>query len=357
MDDVLTLLTRANAREMLAAFKLDRLGRFQPLADWLASFPARRFSRQILQFDDLVGRQGLAAAGRYILDEFTGSIHIEGRRHVPRCGLVLAVANHPGMVDTMAVCVALEGRRDLKIIAAEREILQLIPNIRGRLLFVNPRAGGRSGLLRDATNHLRQGGILLTFPAGTIEPDPSVRVVNPLAGWSESSELFVRLVPDTLVLPIAVSGVISRTAQQHRIAKCFTDPKEREWAAATLQVLCRHLRDTQTRVVIGEPISSGTSGQRGAIHAAMASLLARVNNRRDGSLATSDETCHGLGMGPAIGITRKTSATQRVRPLSEGLAPSQARRSQPARDSVLRKSRGEKRMYGAPATPPVSGRA
>ena len=84
MDDTLTLLTRANAQEILAAFKLDRLGRFQPLAEWLASFPARRLSRQILRFDDLVGQQGLAAAGRYLLDEFTCSTHIEGQQHVPR---------------------------------------------------------------------------------------------------------------------------------------------------------------------------------------------------------------------------------------------------------------------------------
>lgn len=294
MVDNLTLLTRANAREILAAFKLDRLGRFQPLAECLVSFPARRLSRQILRFDDLVGRYGLAAAGRYILDEFTGRTHFEGQEHVPRCGPVLAVANHPGMVDTMALCVALEPRPDLKIIASEREILQLIPNFRSRLLFVSPRTGGRSGLLRDAASHLRQGGALLTFPAGTIEPDPSVRVVDTLAGWSDSSELLVRLVPDTIVLPIAVSGVISRTAQQHRIAKSFTDPKEREWAAATLQVLCRRLRDTQTRVVIGEAISSGPFSQRAAIRAAMASLLARASNPHDEDLARSDQIYHEL---------------------------------------------------------------
>jgi acyltransferase-like protein len=332
MDDILTSLTRANAREILAAFKLDRLGRLQPLADWLARFPARRLSRKILHFDDLVGRQGLAAAGRYILDEFTGSAHIEGQRHVPRCGPMLAVANHPGTVDVTAICVALERRRDLKIIAAEREILQLMPNIRSRLLFVNARAGSRSGLLRDATNHLRQGGALLTFPAGTIEPDPSVRLVDSLAGWSDSSELFVRLVPETVVLPIIVSGVISRTAQQHRIARCFADPKEREWAAATLQVLCRHLRDTQTRVVIGEPVASGRFSQRAAIHAAVASLLARVANRDSETLSASDETYHGIALGSAVGTGRKTSAVQRVRQLSEGLAPSQARQSQPALD-------------------------
>jgi hypothetical protein len=294
MVDDLTLLTRANAREILAAFKLDRLGRLQPLADCLASFPARRLSRQILRFDDLVGRHGLAAAGRYILDEFTGSTHFEGQQHVPRCGPVLAVANHPGMVDTMALCVALESRPDLKIIASEREILQLIPNIRSRLLFVNPRAGSRSGLLREAANHLRQGRALLTFPAGTIEPDPSVRIVDTLAGWSDSSELLVRLAPETIVLPIAVSGVISRSAQQHRIAKYFTDPKEREWAAATLQVLCRHLRDTQTRVVIGEPISSGQFSRRAAIRAAMASLLARAGNPHHEDLTTGNQIYHEL---------------------------------------------------------------
>lgn len=312
MNDSLSLLTRTNAREILAAFKLDRLGRLQPLADWLASFPARRLSRQILRCDELVGQHGLAAAGRYMLDEFTGSAHIEGQRHVPRCGPVLAVANHPGMVDAMAIWVALERRHDLKIIAAERGILQLIPNIRSRLLFVDPRTGCRSGLLRDATNHLRQGGALLTFPAGTIEPDPSVRVVDPLAGWSDSSELLVRLVPETKVLPIAVSGVISKTAHQHRIAKRFADPKEREWAAATLQVLCRHLRDNQTRVAIGEPISSGHFSQRAAIHAAMASLLARVDNRDDENPMTSDETHYGLVIAPAVGATRRASAVQRV---------------------------------------------
>jgi hypothetical protein len=301
IGDILSLLTRANAREILAAFKLDRLGRLQPLADWLASFPARRLSRQLLRFDELAGQQGLATAGRYIVDEFTGSIRLEGQQHVPPYGPVLVVANHPGMVDVTAICVALEQRRDLKIIAAEREILQLLPNIRSRLLFVDARTGRRSGLLRDATNHLRQGGALLTFPAGTIEPDPSVRVVDSLAGWSASAELFVRLVPETSVLPVVVSGVISKTAQQHRIAKCFADPKEREWAAATLQVLCRRLRDTQTRVVIGEPISSGRVGQRAAIQAAVASLLTHTKNRVDGSLTTSDESYHGPATGTVVG--------------------------------------------------------
>jgi hypothetical protein len=104
------------------------------------------------------------------------------------------------------------------------------------------------------------------------------------------------LVPETLVLPIAVSGVISRTAHRHRIAQCFADPREREWAAATLQVLLRHLRDTQTRVVIGEPVMLERFGQRAAIRTAMASLLMQGKSRLDESLTTS-----GPAIGPVVG--------------------------------------------------------
>jgi hypothetical protein len=178
---------------------------------------------------------------------------------------------------------------------SEREILRLIPNIRSRLLFVSPRTGSRSGLLRDAANHLRRGRALLTFPAGTIEPDPSVRVVDTLAGWSDSSELLVRLVPETIVLPIAVSGVISRTAHRHPIARRFADAREREWAAATLQVLFRHLRDTRTRVAIGAPISSRQPNQRAAIYAAMASLLG-VSDPDEEDLTADEQICQELAI-------------------------------------------------------------
>jgi len=281
MDDALSLLTRVNAREMLAAFKLDRLGCLRPLAEFLARFPARRLSRHILLFDHIAAQHGLAAAGRYILNEFTSSTHIEGEQHVPRHGPLLVVANHPGMVDAMAIWVALECRRDLKTIAAERDILRLLPNIRSRLLFVNPRAECRAGLVREAAGHLRRGGALLTFPSGTIEPDPSVRPAHPLLSWSSSADLLVRLVPDTKVLPIVVSGVISSTALQHPLAKRFSEPKEREWAAATLQVFCRSFRDTQTRVAIAEPISAGQLPLRPALDAAMTSLLRRALPRSD----------------------------------------------------------------------------
>ena len=192
-------------------------------------------------------------------------------------GPLLAVSNHPGVVDAMAICVAL-GRSDLKIIASEREILQLLPGVSSRLLFVEQWAGSRPGLLREAARHLRQGGSLLNFPAGTIEPDPQLRASDTLGDWSSSSELLVRLVPETMVLPIAVSGVISRAAHRHPIARHFVDPAEREWAAATLQVLCRHLQRAEVRIVIGKPIPMGHDSQGVTLRTSMAALLARASD-------------------------------------------------------------------------------
>jgi hypothetical protein len=296
MVDNLTALSRANARELLAAFKLDRLGPLQPVAEWLARFPARRLSRKILRFDDLVGQYGLATGGRYFLNEFTGSVEIDGQQHVPHSGPLLALSNHPGMVDAMAIWVALEHRPDLKIIASDRDIFHAIPNIRSRLLLVDPRTRCRSGVLRAAISHLRQGKALLTFPAGAIEPDPSMRPVGTTVGWSDSAGVLVRAVPETTVLPIAVSGVISKTAYRHPIAKRFANPKEREWAAATLQVLFRHFRDTQTRVVIGGRVSSETARDQATVQAAMDALLARVADAGVGDSGVGDAE-----VGPASG--------------------------------------------------------
>ncbi|MFT4102496.1 MAG: 1-acyl-sn-glycerol-3-phosphate acyltransferase [Burkholderiaceae bacterium] len=311
MDDSLSRLTQANAREILAAFKLDRPGRFRIAAQWLARIPARQLSRKMLHFDGLVGQYGLAAGGRYILDEFTESIRIEGSRHVPPSGPMLAVANHPGVVDAMAIWVALERRPDLKIIAADRDILRLMPHTRSRLLLVDPRTGGRTALLRAAADHLRQGGALLNFPAGTIEPDPLIRPVTPPAGWARSSDLLLRLAPETVVLPVAVGGVISRLAYEHRIAKRFADPKEREWAAATLQVLCRRLRDTRTRVLIGEPIAPGPYSRHAATQAAMASLLERVAGLEGASRPASPMT-ERIVNEDAVEAQRRAEDRQRI---------------------------------------------
>jgi len=157
-------LVALTARDLLSAFKVNRCWGPWP---FLARFPAHRFADEILAFDVTVSKEGLVAGGRFVLNRFAGSVRAVGVEQVPHEGPLIVTANHPGMVDAMAVWVAM-GREDTKMIAAERDILRLLPGIRHHLIFIEE---GSSRAFREAADHLRSGGAILTFPAGRIEPD------------------------------------------------------------------------------------------------------------------------------------------------------------------------------------------
>jgi hypothetical protein len=87
----------------------------------------------------------------------------------------LVLANHPGAYDALALMVAI-GRRDLAILAADREFLRALSGLSQHLLFVGEQAGRRAGALKKSLAWLKQGGALLHFPAGKIEPDADYEV-------------------------------------------------------------------------------------------------------------------------------------------------------------------------------------
>jgi hypothetical protein len=66
--------------------------------------------------------------------------------------------------------------------------------------------------------------------------------------------MLARLVPDLTILPVAVSGVISRQALRHPLTRLYRTTKQREWVAATLQVMLPRYRDTRVVVRFGQPI-------------------------------------------------------------------------------------------------------
>lgn len=244
-------LTEANVNDLARAFKLPS----NAVVRALLRPPARRFARQVRHLDDLVGSEGLAAGARWALRTFTRRVTTIGRDQVPTSGGLLVVANHPGLTDAMALVLALESRADLKIIALDRAFLRSIPAIASRLLWVG--AGDRLALIQQARAHLNSGGALLTFPAGTIEPDPSLRDAREaLWAWSPSVVALTRGLR-VQVVPMAVAGVISPTALASPLARWLADPADREYAAATLQVLFRRYRDTDTRVLVGQPFTPG----------------------------------------------------------------------------------------------------
>jgi hypothetical protein len=248
-------LTRICAEQLLGAFGL---GNGTRTLELLARFPAERLARQVATYDEVVGESGLAAGGAWALELMVQSVEVEGRENVPAQGPVLLTANHPGLADCLTLFATIT-REDLRVVAAENPMLDALPNTSRYLISVSEDSSGRLGVVRTAARHLKRNGALLTFPGGRIEPDPAVLpgARDALERWSESLDLFARLVPDLKVVPVVVSGVLSPLALRNPLILVRRHRRDREWLAATLQMLTPALRNVTTRVVFGRPMRTG----------------------------------------------------------------------------------------------------
>lgn len=273
-------LTRVNLDDLVDSFGWSARPALAATLRALFRGAAGKFARQMLAFDGLVARRGLADAARDALRRYARGLRAHGGP--PPAGPFLALSNHPGMVDTLALFTALE-RPDLRIIAVERPFLRALPNVSRRLDFVtgDPAAGLR--LVRSVSAHLRQGGAALTFPAGAIEPDPAVYpgALESLRSWTDSAEVFTRLAPGTALLPVLVRGVIWERAARSPLARLKRTSFEREKLAAALQLLAHvvlGLHPLRIDVQIGRPVRADGPGSRAgaALHAAVLEEMRRL---------------------------------------------------------------------------------
>ncbi len=243
--------------------------------------PARTFAGQMLDFDATVGAQGLAGAAYATLANYARSLRVHNADQIPT-GPFLALSNHPGMTDTLALFTAL-GRPGLKIIAVENPFLQALPHTSRQLYFVSEEPVARMALVRRVSAHLRSGGAALTFPAGSIEPDPQVYpgAVAALGRWTDSVGVFVRLAPETAILPVLVRGVIWERAARHPLTRLKRTGPEKEKLAAALQLLAhvqRGLKPVDVSVQFGRAITMKELGttETGAIHSAVLREMRRL---------------------------------------------------------------------------------
>ncbi|HSK99120.1 MAG TPA: 1-acyl-sn-glycerol-3-phosphate acyltransferase [Rubrobacteraceae bacterium] len=265
---------------MLDALGLGGLRHGRRAVEWVFLVPARRLARQILVYDEIVGESGLAAGGAWALQRMARRVEIEGEENVPREGPLLIVANHPGLADAVALFASIN-REDLLVVAAERALLEAMPNTSRRLITVPETSRGRHGVVRSATRHMRRGGAVLTFPRGRIEPDPSVLpgASEALERWSESVELFARLVPELTVVPAIVSGVISPVALRNPFVYVRRRRRDQEWLAATVQMLTPALRNVDTRVMFGRRFRSPGGDIRDEVLGEARRLIERCASR------------------------------------------------------------------------------
>jgi len=204
-------------------------------------------------------------------------------------GPFLALSNHPGMVDTLALFSALN-RSGLKIIAVDRPFLKALPNTSERLFYVTDDQSARMALVRQVSGHLRSGGAALTFPGGEIEPDPNVYpgAVEALDSWTDSVGVFVRMAPETAILPVLVRGVIWEKTAKHPLVRLKKTREEREKLAAAFQLLAHvvwNKKPLDVSVQIGKPITVAELGSKdtGVIHrAVLAEMRHLIENPPEG---------------------------------------------------------------------------
>jgi hypothetical protein len=177
-------------------------GIFAPIARHLADIG--------VTFDRLVRDKGFSQAAAWALTNFCKGVRTQGAEFVPKQGPLLVVSNHPGAYDALVITSNLH-RDDVRIISSDIPFLKNLPHLYQNFLFISQDARIRMGAARSAIRHLRQGGAVLLYATGKIDPDPAT-FPNPEAHidrWSPSIDLFLRAVPQTQTLLTIVSGVLS----------------------------------------------------------------------------------------------------------------------------------------------------
>jgi 1-acyl-sn-glycerol-3-phosphate acyltransferase len=273
-------ITRLSANEMVDALALGRApGWVRSAARAIFTLPSRPLARGLARFDRRIVEVGLPAAATEALAAFGARLSVRwdgppdaedparaetqparGQARPARAGgPLLVVANHPGAYDAMALMAALD-RRDLAIIAADRSFLRALPSMSRHLVFVpaddagESNAPARAGGLRRAVRHLRQGGALLHFPAGQIEPDPAFQadIEEPRPAWQPGTGALVRAAAAAggRVAVAIVAGVHSARAKRLLVTR-LAERRGVTTLAPLIQIALPGFKDVDVRVRVG----------------------------------------------------------------------------------------------------------
>lgn len=274
-------LTQINLDELVSSFGWKDRPFLAGLLRRTLAAPPRIFARQLVEFDSTLSRDGLVEASRRMIRHHVDELRVFGRDCIPQTAF-LALSNHPGMADALSLFIALN-RTDLKVIVRNRPFLNALPNLSRQLAYIDDDPGLRIRLIRKVSAHLRNDGAALTFPAGRIEPDPDIQkgAVESLGSWADSVGVFIRMAPDTAILPVVVRGVVRKKTANHPLSYLRRHPDDRERFVAALQLLAHVMfkrKDVRVRVQIGRPVYARELGttETGKIHQAVLTEMKRL---------------------------------------------------------------------------------
>ncbi|GAB4570053.1 MAG: 1-acyl-sn-glycerol-3-phosphate acyltransferase [Anaerolineales bacterium] len=284
MTSNLEALTEINLDDLTTSFGWQDSLLLSRLLRFLFRKPAQTFARHVVEYDNTVGTHGIVEGGWNLSRRYVKNLRIIGADRIPDSAF-LALSNHPGMTDTVALFAALN-RKDLRIIALDRPFLNALPHTTAQLFYVYDNPAKRMALVRQVSAHLKKGGAILTFPAGHIEPDPDVYpgAVESLKEWTDSVGVFIRMAPDAAILPVLVRNVVAKKYANHWLLNIKKTKEEKEKLAAALQLLGMVIfneKPVTVTIQIGMPIYAkdlGTTKTDGIHQAVLAEMRKLIEN-------------------------------------------------------------------------------
>lgn len=270
----LETLTNINLDDLVESFGWKNYPLLAKLLRIMFRKPAETFAKHVIEYDEIVGSQGIVAGGWNLTLRYAQDLRIMNPERIPDSAF-LALSNHPGMTDTVALFAALN-RNDLRIIALDRPFLNELPHTTKQLFYVYGDSAKRMSLVRQVSQHLKSGGAALTFPAGHIEPDPDVYAgaLESLNQWTDSVGVFLRMSPNTAILPVVARNVVAKQYANHWLLKLKRTTEEKEKLATALQLLGMIMfneKPVTVTIQIGKPIYAKDVGtnETNVIHQAV----------------------------------------------------------------------------------------
>lgn len=243
-------LTQYITDELFRVFKLSRQSFLRRSIGPLFRLPSHRFAQIAATFDRWVAEYGFHEAAMRVLPVFAQSVEANNVENIPKEGPLLITSNHPGTCDSLVIAANIP-RPDLKIVATGVPFVQGLRNAANHLIYTSRDVYGQMMVVRSAIRYLQQGGAVLIFPTGRIEPDPALspEAADEFNKWSPSLEVMLRHAPQTRVLLTVVSGVLSARWRWDPIVRLIRDEHKQRSVAEFLQVIQQMIFPNSVHVV------------------------------------------------------------------------------------------------------------
>lgn len=223
--------------------------------------PLKRFATFFTDADQKIVDGAMDQCGLALLERLSTSCQVDGIENIPQQGPLLVTSNHPGGLEILANLANLH-RPDVYMVSNDQPILRALPNASGHMIYLGNDPVSRAANIRQVIERLKDGCAVLIFPAGQMEPDPSVSpgALEFLVNWSDSTGIFLAKVPQTQLVPVAVSGIIGKKAIQSWPARRRKTLKGRQRVAAFLQMIVQTARQDvwpiHMRIVFGRAVTT-----------------------------------------------------------------------------------------------------